>query len=155
MRRVIILATTIAMLVALVTVSVAFAGWGGGFGASNLTFVGTYSGSANNNAVFSFKAYGNGDCINPGGNVNRGKSGPVAVSASFTSVELDQYGHIVFSGVVLSSKACPNSKWISNVVWTNATATATYKKGGKSIVDIATFTCGAPDVNGHQFCPED
>ena len=156
MRRVFILATTIATLIALITVSVAAAGWGGGFGASNLTFVGTYSGSGSKDATFTFQGFGTGTCTNPGDQgPNPGHSGQVAVSASFTSVQIDQFGRIVFSGVVLSSDACPSSSWISDVVWSHGVATATYTKGGKPFADSATFTCGPRDANGHQFCPED
>jgi hypothetical protein len=155
MRRAFILATTIATLIALITVSVAAAGWGGGFGASNLTFVGTYSGSGSKDATFTFQGFGTGTCTNPGDNVNPGHSGQVAVSANFTSVQIDQYGRITFSGVVLSSDACPNAAWLSDIIWTRGVATATYPKGGKLFADTATFTCGPRDANGHQFCPED
>jgi hypothetical protein len=157
MRRVVLLrAALIATLIALITVSVAFAGWGGVFGASTLKFTGTYSGVGNADATYSLTAYGTGTCINPGGQGPvPGQSGLVAVSATFTSVTIDDQGTINFEGVVLASDACPNSAWISNVVWTNATAMATYSKSGKQVQDVATFTCTAPDSNGHQICTQD
>ena len=156
MKRVIWRAGFIALLLSMITVSVALAGWGGVFSASDLTFTGTYSGAGNANATFTLEAYGTGTCINPGnqGPVP-GQSGEVAVEGTYTSFELDQQGNIVFEGVVLSSDACPNNQWIGDVLWSNAVATATYTKGNKTVEDTATFTCGAPDQAGHQTCPED
>lgn len=156
MKRVILRAAIIATLVSLITVSVALAGWGGVFRASDLTFTGTYSGAGNANATYTLAAQGTGTCINPGGQGPvPGQSGEVAVEGDFSYIGLDQNGNIVFEAVVLTSDACPNSQWISDVVWETATASATYSKGKKQVVDIATFTCSEPDQDDHQTCAED
>jgi hypothetical protein len=158
MKRGIVGAVVLALVVSLATVSVALAGWGGVFRASDLTFTGTYSGAGNADATYTLTAYGTGTCINPGdqGPVP-GQSGEVEVVGTFTSVELDQQGNIVFEAVVLSSDACPNDQWISDVEWTSAVATATYSKGNKEVSDTSTFTCGPDpsDPENHQLCTED
>lgn len=156
MTKTILRATLIATLISLTLVSVAFAGWGGVFRASEISFTGTYSGAGNQDAMFTLSAFGTGTCINPGGQGPvPGQSGYVDVAGDFTYIGFDQNGNIVFEGVVLSSNACPNSQWISNVVWEGATATAEYTKGKKDVVDIATFTCSEPGQDGHQICTED
>jgi hypothetical protein len=156
MRRAFLRAVIIATFVSFATVSVALAGWGGIFGASDLTFTGTYSGAGNADATFILTAQGYGTCINPGsqGPVP-GHSGYVDVAGDFSYVGFDQNGNIVFEAAVLSSDGCPNPQWISNVVWETATATAIYTKGFRTIEDTATFTCSEPDQDGHQICTED
>lgn len=156
MKRGILGAVVLALVVSLATVSVALAGWGGVFGASDLTFTGTYSGAGNADATYTLSAYGTGTCINPGeqGPVP-GQSGEVSVTGDFSYVGEDQNGNIVFEAVALSSEACPNDQWISDVVWDTAAATATYTKGNNTVEDTATFTCSEPDQDGHQICTED